>query len=415
MTQPTEADQSLTICESQPPAEVRWPKRRLSTLGTFSRGHGIHKVDLIADGIPAVRYGEIYTHHSDVIDRFFSFVSLESAKKSVRLRKGDVLFVRPGETAEEIGKCTAFVSDAEVYAGDDVLIFSPRGVDSRYLSYTMNHHHEVMRERQRLAQGEMIVHTSPASLGQIEIPLPSVDEQKAIVTPLTDSDALIAGLDTLIAKKAAMKQGAVQQLLTGKIRLAGFNDPWMDSTLGSIAKISKGIQRNRETLVEAGYPVWNGGVTPSGFTDEWNTPENTITISEGGNSCGFVGFISERFWCGGHCYALKELSTSFDLRFTYQNLKYHQMELMSLRVGSGLPNVQKKRLLAYSIKHPGINEQRAIGTVLSDMDLELKVLERRRDKIQAIKQGMIQSLLSGRVRLVRRGNDVSASVEKVGS
>ena len=189
----------------------------------------------------------------------------------------------------------------------------------------------------------------------------------------------------------------------------------MDSTLGSIAKISKGIQRNRETLVEAGYPVWNGGVTPSGFTDEWNTPENTITISEGGNSCGFVGFISERFWCGGHCYALKELSTSFDLRFTYQNLKYHQMELMSLRVGSGLPNVQKKRLLAYSIKHPGINELRAIGTVLSDMDLELKVLERRRDKIQAIKQGMIQSLLSGRVRLVRRGNDVSASVEKVGS
>ncbi len=83
---------------------------------------------------------------------------------------------------------------------------------------------------------------------------------------------------------------------------------WEVLTLGNLSMIKKGEQLNRLDLIEFGeYPALNGGISPSGYTDNWNMEANTITISEGGNSCGYVNFNKRRFWCGGHCYAIRNI------------------------------------------------------------------------------------------------------------
>ncbi|MBE3085918.1 MAG: restriction endonuclease subunit S [Bacteroidetes bacterium] len=235
----------------------------------------------------------------------------------------------------------------------------------------------------------------------LSIAIPKPEEQSAIATVLSDTDALIERLEKLIAKKKAIKQGAMQQLLTGKKRLPGFSGEWETKLFGSSIEVNKGQQLNKSELTATGeYPDWNGGIEPSGYTTKWNMVENTITISEGGNSCGFVNYCKQKFWCGGHCYALKITSANLDKFFLYQLLKFKEKSIMSLRIGSGLPNIQKKNLKEFELFIPKESkEQTTIATILSDMDAEIESLEQKRDKYIILKQGMMQQLLTGRIRI----------------
>lgn len=150
----------------------------------------------------------------------------------------------------------------------------------------------------------------------------SLVEQEKIAKALSDVDALINELGELIAKKRDIKRGTMQQLLTGKKRLPGFTDEWKEQTLDDICSLSKGTQLNSSKMNDRGlYPVFNGGIAPSGYFTEYNTGANTIIISEGGNSCGFVNYVKEPFWRGGHCYALS--NTSIDEVFLYHILKFN--------------------------------------------------------------------------------------------
>lgn len=144
----------------------------------------------------------------------------------------------------------------------------------------------------------------------------------------------------------------------------------------------------------------NGGIIPSGYSDYYNTEAETITISEGGNSCGYVNYMTVKFWCGGHCYSLK-VKGLMDKMFLYQLLKFNEKAIMALRVGSGLPNVQGKALSDFSLKYPlSIEEQRAISEILNKADQEILSLESQRDKYILIKQGMMHELLTGKTRLI---------------
>lgn len=151
------------------------------------------------------------------------------------------------------------------------------------------------------------------------------------------------------------------------IRFKGFSDAWEQRKLCEITTISKGQQINKAELENIGkYYVLNGGMTASGFTDKYNTLAGTISISEGGNSCGFVNFNSEPFWSGGHNYTL--INPIINVRFLYQILKFIEPKIMALRVGSGLPNVQKNRLGDVDIVFPTNGEQKKIGLYLEKLD-----------------------------------------------
>lgn len=170
---------------------------------------------------------------------------------------------------------------------------------------------------------------------------------------------------------------------------------WQILNLASVSTIKKGEQLNKLSLTDTGkYPALNGGIYPSGYTDNWNTSENTITISEGGNSCGYVNFNEERFWCGGHCYAIKDIKDDVYNNFLYQLLKFRQNDLMKLRVGTGLPNIQKRSLEEFTLLLPTIPEQKRIAEILSSVDKEIQKTDELISKTEKLKTGLMTELFT---------------------
>ena len=116
----------------------QWDAKTLASLGSFSKGQGIRKNEAASGDIPCIRYGEIYTHHNDVVRIYNSHISRGVAQTSKRLAKSDILFAGSGETKEEIGKAVAYVGDDEAYAGGDIVILSPHSESSEFLGYLLN-------------------------------------------------------------------------------------------------------------------------------------------------------------------------------------------------------------------------------------------------------------------------------------
>lgn len=171
---------------------------------------------------------------------------------------------------------------------------------------------------------------------------------------------------------------------------------WIEKELGKLCYIEKGDQLNKLALETVGtYPCINGGVEPSGYTEKYNRLENTISISEGGNSCGYVNLMKRKFWAGGHCYTLRENELLINKNFLYCVLKYNQERIMQLRVGSGLPNIQRNALADYVISYPeDIEEQERIAAVLTKADELIDATQELIDKQKKIKIGLTQTLLT---------------------
>jgi type I restriction enzyme, S subunit len=170
---------------------------------------------------------------------------------------------------------------------------------------------------------------------------------------------------------------------------------WAMMQLADLCSIKKGEQLNRSELTDVGdYLALNGGIYPSGFTDKWNTEANMITISEGGNSCGYVNFITTKFWCGGHCYALRQVKEKVNNKFLYQVLKSQQGSLMKLRVGSGLPNIQRRGLEEYKVIVPPLPEQQKIAKILLSVDEEMQKTDEIIVSTEKLKKGLMQQLFT---------------------
>ena len=164
-------------------------------------------------------------------------------------------------------------------------------------------------------------------------------------------------------------------------------------TLSEICDIVKGKQINGEYLTESGeYYVMNGGTEPSGYYGDYNVDANTISISEGGNSCGYVQFNTSPFWSGGHCYSIQNIADHVDNLYLYHYLKSNEEVIMRLRIGSGLPNIQKKDLTMFKIKVPTFEQQITISTFLSSLERKADIEERILNVILKQKLYLLQQM-----------------------
>ncbi|MDQ1806604.1 restriction endonuclease subunit S [Chryseobacterium sp. CKR4-1] len=163
--------------------------------------------------------------------------------------------------------------------------------------------------------------------------------------------------------------------------------------LKSICIIKKGDQINSSALSNTGlYYVMNGGIIPSGYHSEYNSEGKTISISEGGNSCGYVKFNNTEFWSGGHCYTLISIDKCIKNKYLYYFLKACENKIMTLRVGSGLPNIQKSALEKFEIKIPNLNEQQNIILILDNLSSKLDIERALLKVYQRKKQYLLQNL-----------------------
>ena len=209
-------------------------------------------------------------------------------------------------------------------------------------------------------------------LGIYKFTIPKINEQIKI------GDFL-----SLLDKKIELQSKKIEDLKLFKLSKYSsvFSKTNNKIKLSDICIIEKGKQINSDLLIENGnYYMLNGGILPSGYLNEYNTNENTITISEGGNSCGYVNFNKTKFWCGGHCY--KIISPSVNTSYLYHLLKYNEKKIMDLRVGSGLPNIQKKDLEALKLSINKNDEQLKIGILFDTFDKKINLETNKLDKLQ---------------------------------
>uniref|UniRef100_UPI00339C0FC4 restriction endonuclease subunit S n=1 Tax=Bacteroides acidifaciens TaxID=85831 RepID=UPI00339C0FC4 len=163
--------------------------------------------------------------------------------------------------------------------------------------------------------------------------------------------------------------------------------------LSDICTILKGQQINGDCLSDTGkYYVMNGGIEPSGYYDKCNVPAETISISEGGNSCGYVQFNASPFWSGGHCYTLNDINSNADGRYLYHFLKSHESAIMKLRIGTGLPNIQKKDLEKFNVTLPSMAIQKSTSAFLAALENKVINEEELLGKIQAQKQYFLSQM-----------------------
>ncbi len=195
-----------------------WEHKLLGEIGEFAKGQGIKVDDITDDGVACIRYGELYTRYRNYFTRAVSRIPSTVAAQALRIRKGDLLFPGSGETAEEIGMCAAYLGEEDAYAGGDVIVFSPRAQDPVFLAHLLNFS-SVARQKARLSHGEVIVHINARSLRTVQLDIPDLSEQEAIAKVFVNMDQEISRLEQRREKVAAMKQGMMQALLTGKVRL----------------------------------------------------------------------------------------------------------------------------------------------------------------------------------------------------
>ena len=200
-----------------------------------------------------------------------------------------------------------------------------------------------------------------------------------------------------------------------KLRFPGFDEPWERKTLSRLSKIVKGEQLpSTDVNPEGLFYHLNGGVNPSSRTDKFNVDANTISISEGGNSCGYVNWNPKPFFSGGHNYTLQEIVEEVSPYFLYEALKSKQTEIMALRVGSGLPNIQKKDIEKFSLYIPSKKEQNHIADFLKLVDSKTEEQSLLIDNLKKYKRGAVRCLLSAKSCPLRNARWTTAKMGELG-
>ena len=190
---------------------------------------------------------------------------------------------------------------------------------------------------------------------------PTLKEQEKIANLVSLLDERIATLNKIIEDLKKLKCAIAERLFkvtNGEV-----------VALSEVCNIQKGKQVNGDCLSETGtYYVMNGGTEPSGYYEQCNAPADTISISEGGNSCGYIQYNRDAFWSGGHCYTLTDIQSNVCNLYLYHYLKSKESTIMKLRIGTGLPNIQKKDLEKFAVLLPPVAKQVRISTFLTAIE-----------------------------------------------
>jgi len=294
--------------------------------------------------------------------------------------------------------------------------FNFKGVLPKYLFYVF---HRVDWNSYNEATG--VPSLTSKNIYRVSIPVPIIEEQQTIVEKLTNSEKLIETLSLLIEKKRAIKEGSMQELLTGKKRLPGFSAPWKDKKLGDNATIQRGGSPRPIEAYLTNSPdginwIKIGDVRPN---DKYirNTEEKIIPQGVSRSRQVYKGdFILSNSMSFGRPYILdidgcihdgwlviKDYQSTYDMNFLYYMLGSQAImeQYIAMAAGSSVKNLNKDKVSAVRIYAPcDIEEQKAIANILNQMDEEIVLLEQKRTKYMDIKDGMMQQLLTGKIRLI---------------
>ena len=384
--------------------------RLLSDISMGPFGSDIKVSNFVKEGVPVLDGFNVRTER--LLDDFSKFVTESKAKslKKAVAHRGDVVITHRGT----IGQVSFIPYDSEFKE----YVISQSQFRARFNSSVLPQWVTIYflseRGSKRLLEGKG--HTGVPAIAQptttfrkLKLPVPSSEEQRAIATALSDVDALLEGLDRLIAKKRDLKQAAMQQLLTGQTRLPGFEGEWEVKRLGEIAHIKTGSRNNEDKVDDGDYPFF----VRSEFVERINSYSHdceAILVPGEGRIGDIFHYIQGRFDVHQRVYAITQFAQGVSAKFVhlYMSMNFGAWAMQNT-VKATVDSLRLPTFQTFELTlPPTIEEQTAIATVLSDMDTELEALEQRRAKTTALKQAMMQELLTGRVRLFETKSEESA-------
>ena len=361
-------------------------------------GSMLHAEDYVAKGTPIVTTEHFKNGILPLVGKDIPQVGIEDLKRmsSYTLTKDDIVFSRVGSV--DINALVTVRQKGWLFSGRVLRVRPFKQTDSLYLHYGLLKH-SVRSDIVSRAVGLTMASINTKILGETELSLPPLNEQHRIASALTSIDNLISSLGKLIEKKKNIKQGAMQQLLTGKTRLKGFNEPWVEKKLGEVCSVKRGVRVVKRNLTTDGlYPVYQNTNIPLGYSNQYNVEANTPFVIIGG-SAGQVGICRERYWAADDCafFACHDIYKEY----LYYVLLLNQRNILhNVRTGT-IPRLDRTFLSGMLVYiSSNIAEQQAIATILTKMDDEITTLEAKKAKYEAIKQGMMQQLLTGKLRLI---------------
>ena len=363
-----------------------------------------------------VHYGDIHTtfnHFLDFTKANLPSISNIQLKKYSLIKEGDLIIVDASEDYAGISKSVEVKNLEDKKSISGLHTFLLRDKNNNFVNGFKGYIHVnrlVKSQYDRLATGLKVYGVSKSNLKLVQIPLPPKPEQINIASTLSDTDVLIESFDKLIVKKKNIKQGAMQELLTGKRRLPGFKGEWETKKLGEVADFYNGKAHERFISDNGDYIVVNSKFISTESEVYKNSSVNffplkekdiTMVMSDIPNGkalakC-FIIPKNDKYALNQRICAIK--TNSVDYKFLYFILNRNEYYL-AFDSGSGQTNLKKDNVLNCPLKLPPTKEeQSAISLILSEMDLEIEQLEQKRDKYKEIKTGMMQELLTGRIRL----------------
>ncbi|MEK4508235.1 restriction endonuclease subunit S [Paenibacillus sp. FSL K6-2524] len=376
-----------------------WKIIKLNSLMSFNNGINAEK-DSYGHGRKFINVLDILNNNFVKYNDIIGSVSVsEKVEKTNKVEYGDLLFLRSSETREDVGKSSVYLDEDESALFGGFVIRGKKQADYHPYFLKLNlESPEVRNQISSKAGGSTRFNISQSILSSIEISIPSQNEQERIAEFISHFDKKIQLQQEKTELLKEQKKGYMQNIFNQKLRFNSNSPEWTYSNLGDISLIEKGNQLNKDSLSKLNdnknpFPVYNGGVSPSGYTNKFNRQKDNIIISEGGNSCGYVNFINQPFFSGGHSYTINILNeTSIDKYYLYSYLKYMQKRIMDLRVGSGLPNIQKTALTKFQVLIPHINEQKRISEFLTVFDKKIKLEMKKLDSLVYQKQAFMQQM-----------------------
>lgn len=378
-------------------------------------GSMLHAEDYVAKGTPIVTTEHFKNGILPLVGKDIPQIGIEDLKRmsSYTLTKDDIVFSRVGSV--DINALVTVRQKGWLFSGRVLRVRPFKQTDSLYLHYGLLKH-SVRSDIVSRAVGLTMASINTKILGETELSLPPLNEQHSIASALTSIDNLISSLGKLIEKKKNIKQGAMQQLLSGKIRLKEFTEPWVYRKISEIATTSSGGTPSRSIPnYYYGDIKW---FTTTELKDnylydsvEHITREalnnssakmfsaNTILMAMYGATIGKLGVLKEPSTTNQACCAIK--CNDIVEIFLFYILLYNRKSIIEKGCGAGQPNISQAIVNELSFLVPPCEkEQQAIANILSKMDNEITALEAKRAKYEAIKQGMMQQLLTGKIRLI---------------
>ena len=398
-----------------------WECMESGALATYFGGNAFKSEAAVSNGIRWLKIANVGKQRAQWNEVSYLPNSYAADFKDYILREGDVVMALTRPILNNELKIAKLIErDVPSLLNQRVAkVISRPGTDLDFIYHVLQTRHFVDSMNEAMA-GTDPPNIGSRTLGRIPIAAPlSVEEQRAIAAALRDVDALIAALDRLIAKMRDIKQAAMQELLTGKRRLPGFSGNWEVKHVGEFTDCTAGgTPSTRVSDYWSGDIRWmnsgelnlkmvtevEGRITNEGLRNSSTKiiPANCVLIGLAGQgkTRGTVAMNLVPL-CTNQSIAAIFPNPTFVSEYLYYNLDARYDELRELSAGDGgRGGLNLTIIRSLAVPFPSVAEQTAIAAIHSDMDAEIAALEIRREKTRALKQGMMQELLTGRIRLV---------------